>query len=526
MNPNKTIAAGLLAFGFCLVAQGAFAAKTVVDGVIYHCNTENLRASVQGFADGVEKSKLTIPDKITYKNKSYKVTSIANEAFHGWDGIKSITIGNYVETIGTSAFAGTNVKTLTLPAHLKIIGQAAFASTPLLDIEFPASIEIIRADAFRDCSNLKSVRFNGNKLTEIGDRAFSWCRALSSFSMPSSVKTLGKEAFDDCVSLKSIDLSPALTVIPDCAFQMCPIQYLNIPPSVTHIGVGAFCGHATSTLNIPGTVKTIGESAFELGSGQYLILNEGIVNIGKRAFACSKIVAVKLPASAVNIGKSVFEQCYALNQVELAPSLSLIPDRMFYETNISELIIPSGVTHIGEEAFYSNYRLWDIKFPQSLRVIGKRAFRHCDNLESMTLNEGLQIIGDEAFGFCNAHELIIPASVSQIGEVAFSGFHYLNRIFVENPLPPSLGSDAFSGVYSSARLIPPSGSESAYASAQEWSRFKKIGQTSNIVPIQSNDAKLSQPCFFDFSGRPVHHPARGRSYIRIRQGAAPEKIMK
>ena len=527
MNQSKTIVRLVIAAIVSFAAQAVSAAKTTIDGVVYHCNTENMKASVQGFADDNGKSKLVIPDKITYKNKSYKVTSVANEAFRGYPGLKTVVIGNNVETIGTDAFTSSGVKNLTLSTRLKIIGAAAFGGTSVVDVELPASLEIIRAKAFFNCGSLQSVRFSGSKLTEIGEQAFAWCRALTSFSMPASVKTLGKEAFDDCTVLKSVDISPSLTVIPDLAFNLCPLEYIHIPPSVTQIGEAAFCGHATSTLIIPGTVKTIGDSAFELGQGIYLVLNEGIVNIGYRAFASSKIVAVKMPASAVNVGESVFSECYSLKQAELSPSLTVIPRKMFWDTDLSSITIPDGVTHIGESAFYNNMKLWRIDFPPSLRVIGDKAFQYSGSLENFVLNEGLQKIGARAFGDCKTHELDIPSSVTEIGELAFMGFSYLHSVTAKNPVPPVITEDSFSSwTYEDARLVVPNGSEDAYASAPGWRRFKTIGDTSGIDGAQLEDVDEVETRYFDVNGMEIANPVTGEVYIRVHDGKAEKILLK
>ena len=47
---------------------------------------------------------VVIPEFVTYKDKSYSVTSIGNYAFWGCSGLTSVTIPNSVTGIGIGAF--------------------------------------------------------------------------------------------------------------------------------------------------------------------------------------------------------------------------------------------------------------------------------------------------------------------------------------------------------------------------------------------------------------------------------------
>ena len=84
-------------------------------------------------------------------------------------------------------------------------------------------------------------------VTTIGDRAFSFCSALTSVSMP-SVTTIGNWAFYACDALTSVSM-PSVTTIGDYAFNFCSsLTSIDIPASVTTIGDFAFgsCSSLTS----------------------------------------------------------------------------------------------------------------------------------------------------------------------------------------------------------------------------------------------------------------------------------------
>ena len=89
----------------------------------------------------------------------------------------------------------------------------------------------------------------GKPITSIGDRAFYWCRSLTSIELPSNVTIIGNYAFWSCASLTSIELPSSVTYIGDLAFANCfSFTSREIPSNVTSIGSAAFanCRSLTS----------------------------------------------------------------------------------------------------------------------------------------------------------------------------------------------------------------------------------------------------------------------------------------
>ena len=97
-----------------------------------------------------------------------------------------------------------------------------------------------------------------------------------------------------------------------------------------------------------------------------------------------------------------------------------IGEGAFY-CDISSVVIPKGVTVLGDGAFAECPRLVSVKLPASLKTIGSYAFYYCSSLSSVPLPAGLQTIGQEAFGDCaRLNNVAVPASVTSIGKGAFS----------------------------------------------------------------------------------------------------------
>jgi hypothetical protein len=70
-----------------------------------------------------------------------------------------------------------------------------------------------------------------------------------------------------------------------------------------------------------------------------------------------------------------------------------ISDNSFrYCNNITSVVIPSGITNIGNYAFSSCSKLKCIEIPDSVDTIGSNAFNNCSYLESITINGDIKII--------------------------------------------------------------------------------------------------------------------------------------
>ena len=91
------------------------------------------------------------------------------------------------------------------------------------------------------------------------------------------------------------------------------------------------------------------------------------------------------------------------------------------------VVIPEGVTSIGDEAFYDCEALKSITIPEGVTEIGKCVFYGCKVLTSVIIPEGVTSIGESAFWGCKALKSItIPEGVTSIGESAFWGCTSLN----------------------------------------------------------------------------------------------------
>lgn len=151
--------------------------------------------------------EVKIPDTIEKDGITYKVTSIAPNAFKNNKKVTKVTIGNNITTIGKNAFSGCkNLKTLTIGKNVTTIGESAFKGcAALTKVKIPAKTTTIGKNAFSGCKKLKTVTV-GKNVTSIGANAFKGCTALTKITLPAKTTKIGKNAFSGCKNLKTITI--------------------------------------------------------------------------------------------------------------------------------------------------------------------------------------------------------------------------------------------------------------------------------------------------------------------------------
>ena len=198
------------------------------------------------------------------------VTTIGDEAFAYCYSLTSVTIGDSVTTIGDRAFAGCeSLTSITIGDGVTTIGGYAFyVCESLTSVAIPDSVTTIGEGVFGGCSNL--AEFKG-KFTADGGRCLikdntfiAYAEASgTTYTIPDSVTTIGNRAFNYCRSLTSVTIGDSVTTIGDYAFSDCDsLTSVTIPDSVTTIGNYAFyyCRSLTSVYCEATTPPTLGDS--------------------------------------------------------------------------------------------------------------------------------------------------------------------------------------------------------------------------------------------------------------------------
>ena len=301
---------------------------------------------LMAFSDCDALKEITIPDS---------VINLGGSSFDYCDALKTVVLGNGIETIpgsfssceslenvtlpdtlkeiGSGAFSYcTNLKEIILPESLEIIGNVAFASSGLTSIEIPDGVAIIDG-AFAECEYLKSVILPSD-MKEIASNCFRGCYSLNSIIIPNSVEKIGHSAFEYCKNLANITIPNSVTKIEGYAFSNCrQLSEINGANNVENVGVEAFSN-----------------TAYISNNANY---ENGILYIGKVLYTSKNEIS---------------------GDIEVKAGTKSITDYALKETNITSVVLPEGLEHIGRAAFENCSKLSSANFPEGLKVVDEGAF--------------------------------------------------------------------------------------------------------------------------------------------------------
>ena len=140
------------------------------------------------------------------------VTSIGERAFETTSSLKSIRIPEGITTIPFSCFSGSGIAELSLPDSLTTIERYAFQRCVNLEsVHLPESVTSIADQVFSYCSSLSEINWPSG-VDNIGWHQFNGT-ALVEFTVPATVKEVQSYAFKDCTKLEKLVFEGKDTVV-------------------------------------------------------------------------------------------------------------------------------------------------------------------------------------------------------------------------------------------------------------------------------------------------------------------------
>ena len=527
-----------------LIAATFVNAQTIIDGgVKYLLNPEYYDAIVIG-NDNPE--NVVINDYVTYDNNDYWITTINDRAFKGATTLKSVDLSNAstLMYIGTAIFADcSNLEEVIFPAELpndicQITDSMFYGCSALSTVQIPEGMSTIGDYAFNKCSNLKTITLYGYAPPSLADNSFSddiyekaalyvtdvdmyrddpnWNSFVKIYPinpvvLPTEelVITLEHETY----YYNGSEIKPGITVkwIKDEQETLIDadeytVSYANninagtATLTLTDKEGGNYIVSGSKTFTIDKAALTISAGNYEIFEGQaipeFTLSYDGFMNNETEAVLTQKpIVSCKATATSkageytINVygaeaanynithinGKLVilsiafisggntsdeeddaatYQITYNGSNGEGLPTVAItdgndvsgafaIPEQVTYHDKTYI------VTAIAEGAFENNKNLTDVVIPSSISGIGDKAFKGCKNLQSITIYIGAPI------------NLAVVTARGLTGADGGSVFESVDK--------------------ETCFLYVPDGSVDLYKAAPVWNEFK------NIFPMSKKD---------------------------------------
>ena len=443
------------------IGEKAFASCGVTS-VTFATNSQLTTVDRYAFFSSSSLQSIALPDG---------VTTIGEAAFNGCNNITSISIPDSITTIENRAL-DFNSSAFTVYNNAKYLGNSTnpylvlvgATDTSITTCNIHTDAKLIYAFAFEDCTLLTSVTIP-DSVTIIGNRVFYKCDALESLIIGSGVTSIGNgiiyyESYD--AKLKSV-------------------YYGGTAEDWNKIAIGEYNGNLTDATryyysatapleegnfwhyieDVP-TVWTYTTVTFDLNAEA----DSDTLESAKYYYSASCTLptlerpgyvfkgwtldnSVETPVIFTDAVWQITDDTVAFTAVWEADSqmsvFAFITKAVVvgggtqnsctitaYLGSGGDVVIPNGVTTIGNGIFQFNNSITSVVIPDSVTTIGDNAFDQCESLKTVTFgtNSQLTTIGGSAFSFCpNIESISISDSVTSIGKNAFYYCNSLSTVY-------------------------------------------------------------------------------------------------
>ena len=367
-----------------------------------------------------------------------------------------------VEEIGAAAFSGAKLSDVTIPGSVTDIGRAAFFNCwQLQSVTLPGSVQSMGNQLFGYCNNLVEATI-GDGISVIPTMIFDNCTALTSVSIPRTVTRIENRAFIGCDALETVHYAGSaedwgsVTVADGNEALSNANFYFNgetgglLPGKVTL--TGAVAGENGITVSWRRAANAARYNVYRKAAGEtdwtiiatvedtsytdvavemgvlYTYTVRGIASDGETLSPSTTDVTVLMtdrPSGGCGVnGSDDYSVRWVLGEdgtLTISGTGAMCDEEMpwwEFESQIKRVVIESGVTTVGSNAFNGCSNLTAVELPDTLTAIGDYAFAW-SNVAEITIPDGVVTIGASAFWRTALADVVIPDSVTTIGAGAF-----------------------------------------------------------------------------------------------------------
>ena len=412
------------------------------------------------------------------------VTSVGSSAFSGCSKLVSAVIDS--NSIGGNSFNNCSaLTTVTLSKSVRTIGSYAFnGCTSLRDVFYGGvlysdsywesswnQINIGRSNGGLDsavihyngatavasgvCGNqifwvvdnkgLLSVTGSG-EMKDFDDNVAPWYENrgdILSIVVQEGIVSLAEGAFDGCSKMRTVHLPKSLTKIGDYVFNDC--AYFNSYKVGFSSGEEYYTFDDSGVIYFGGTLEqwkkvsigAEGNADMFYARVEFSNVTDGVIAIGK----CGENISWQLTSdglltlSGTGVGATGRRTWNSYSSSDYYPTQSM-------GSQITKVVIQSGITDIAERLFLNCGNMTEIEIPSTVTSINVGAFYGCKKLESVVIPEGVESIGDNAFGNCSAlMSVTMPASLKTIGDRIFYNCPALKQVDIASANPAFVSED-------------------------------------------------------------------------------------
>lgn len=410
----KTLKNISLPDGLSVIGSTAFYRCSALTDIIIPKSVSSIGSSA--FSDCVAVTEINIPAN---------VKEIGNYAFNGCTSLSKVEMPESLTKIGENAFKDTAIYKVEAnwDGNVFYIGTHLIANTTEMTgtykiregtttlayksfgigrcptgLVIPKSLKYVDSEIMYMYSTLEDIY--------ISDVA-QWCELIGDGQYGLADQAENLYLNDKLIT--ELIIPEGVTYIRDYAFRgFSSIKSVKIPESVTSIGMSAFYATGIESVEIPCNVESIEQFAFAYCSylTSFRFAENSKIQKLDEILNDSAITSIEIPASVTEISVYTLQHCKFLTTIDVAPGNTAYKsvDGVLYTIDGTTLVkypsakedtvfyIPNGVLVIKVFAFDTVNNLTELVVPEGVTEIDNYTIYDCDYLVRITLPKSIQYI--------------------------------------------------------------------------------------------------------------------------------------